>query len=108
MARETYVIRDGKLVPRHLAGPPPSAGRRFGNGPMLMRDYAAYDCPRSPGARSTAGASTPRTWRATAAASLSRARAATRCAGRRSKISRRPHERIVDKALAKAAAEIDA
>lgn len=38
MARATYVIRDGKLVERHLAAPHPLAGRRLGVAPYIRTD----------------------------------------------------------------------
>lgn len=45
MARATYVLRDGALVERHLAPPPPQAGRCFGRAPAVRRD--AMDPMRS-------------------------------------------------------------
>lgn len=35
MARESYVFRDGDLIPRHLA---PPLVQRFGRGPAVLRD----------------------------------------------------------------------
>lgn len=38
LPRETYVYRDGKLVPKHLAGPTPSKGR----GIQVIKDIEPY------------------------------------------------------------------
>ena len=35
MSRETYVLRDGQLVPKHLAAPLHAS---HGDGPMIIRD----------------------------------------------------------------------
>ena len=43
MPRETYVIRDGKLVPKHLAAPHPNA-RRVHHGVMAdIQDFETMD-----------------------------------------------------------------
>jgi hypothetical protein len=38
MARATFVLRDGQLVERHRAPPPPQAGRRLGRAPAIRAD----------------------------------------------------------------------
>lgn len=38
MARQSYVYRDGKLIPKHLAGPHPLSGRPAGRGAHVIRD----------------------------------------------------------------------
>ena len=38
MARTTYVLRDGQLLDRRNAPPPPLAGRRLGRAPAIRSD----------------------------------------------------------------------
>ena len=38
MARQSFVIRDGQLVEKHLAAPHPLAGRRLGRAPYIRTD----------------------------------------------------------------------
>lgn len=47
MTRATYVLRDGKLVEKHLAAPLPAAGERHGAGPMLIIDCYSANPVRS-------------------------------------------------------------
>jgi hypothetical protein len=37
-----WVLRNGKLVDKDAAGPPPSAGNIFGRGPYIQSDIRAY------------------------------------------------------------------
>lgn len=41
MARQSFVFRDGKLVPKHLAGPHPLSGRPVGRGATVITDEMA-------------------------------------------------------------------
>ncbi|WP_448206485.1 hypothetical protein [Azospirillum sp. sgz302134] len=47
MIRETYVIRNGELIPKHLAPPLRPAARSHLPTPMIAGDYAGYECPVS-------------------------------------------------------------
>ncbi len=38
MARATYVLRNGELVDKRFAPPPPQAGRRLGSAPAIRTD----------------------------------------------------------------------